>query len=350
MVGNLAFAVTVGGIAFLFGVIWGGPFIEILRRLRIGKQIQVELSAEHQVKKGTPTMGGLMIVVPVILIALGLNLVSVIRPDDRITGPSILIPLAALIGYAILGAWDDWEGILKSRRPKGEYTGQGISARAKLIGQILLAVVLSCLIALYDGGMQYANQVFIPLIPFPIEISPFLFIPISVFYIIGMSNAVNFTDGLDGLAGIISASAFAAYGVIAYLQGQNYITQLCFILVGACFAFLWYNAHPAQLFMGDAGSLPLGATLGTIAIMTGQWLLLPIIAIVPVSEAISVVLQITYYKRTKDPVTGQGLRLFRMAPIHLHFQKGGWSETQVVQRFWLVGLLSAMIGVALALL
>jgi phospho-N-acetylmuramoyl-pentapeptide-transferase len=129
-----------------------------------------------------------------------------------------------------------------------------------------------------------------------------------------------------------------------------FLTQLCFILVGACFAFLWYNAHPAQLFMGDTGSLALGATLGTVAIMTGQWMLLPIIAIVPVAETVSVILQVTYYKRTKDPVTGIGQRLFRMAPIHLHFQKGGWSETQVVQRFWLVGLLSAMIGVALALL
>jgi len=165
-----------------------------------------------------------------------------------------------------------------------------------------------------------------------------------MFIIVGTSNAVNFTDGLDGLAGIISASAFAAYGVIAYLQGQIFLVQMCFILVGACFAFLWYNAHPAQLFMGDTGSLALGATLGTVAIMTGQWLLLPLIAIVPVAEMMSVILQVTYFRLTR------GQRLFRMSPLHHHFELGGWSETQIVQRFWLVGLLSAMAGIALALI
>ena len=123
--------------------------------------------------------------------------------------------------------------------------------------------------------------------------------------IVGMSNAVNFTDGLDGLAGIISASAFAAYGVIAFLQGQIFLVQLCFIIVGACFAFLWFNAHPAQMFMGDIGSLALGATLGTVAIMTGQWLLLPIIAIVPVAETVSVILQVALFQgdQRKAPVS-----------------------------------------------
>jgi phospho-N-acetylmuramoyl-pentapeptide-transferase len=146
------------------------------------------------------------------------------------------------------------------------------------------------------------------------------------------------------LAGLISASAFGAYGIIAHLQGQVYVTQLCFVLVGACFAFLWFNAFPAQMIMGDTGSMALGSALGLVAVMTGQWILLPIIAIVPVAETVSVILQIWYFKSTG------GLRLFRMAPIHLHYQRGGWSETQVVQRFWLVGLVSAIIGVALALL
>ncbi len=347
MAGQLPFALSVGGVAFLLGVIWGGPFVEILKRLRIGKQIQVELSAEHQKKVGTPTMGGIMIVVPVLLITLGLNVVNVVR---TVTGPSILLPLVVLVGFALLGMIDDWEGIQKSRNPNKEKTGQGLSVRVKFAAQLGLATLISCIFSLYNGGFQYANQLVIPILQITIYIHPILFIPIMVFIINALSNAVNFTDGLDGLAGIISASAFAAYGVIAYLQGQIFITQLCFILVGACFAFLWYNAHPAQLFMGDAGSLALGATLGTIAMMTGQWLLLPVIAIVPLAETVSVILQIAYFKRTKDPTTGQGLRLFRMAPIHLHFQKGGWSETQVVQRFWLVGLLAAIIGVALALM
>lgn len=336
--GGLPFALTMGALAFLLGVIWGGPFVEILRRLGVGKRIRSELGEGHQRKMGTPTMGGILIVFPVVIIALGLNLVSVIR---TVTGPSILLPLFVLVGFALLGAIDDWEGI---RRSQGRPVGEGISARAKFFGQLLLAGIVAAVISLYEGGFQYANQIPLPLINVAIPVSPLIFIPICMFIIVATSNAVNLTDGLDGLAGIITASAFAAYGVIAYLQGQIFLVQLCFILVGACFAFLWYNAHPAQMFMGDTGSLALGACLGTIAIMTGQWLLLPIIAIVPIAETVSVVLQVTYFKLTK------GKRLFRMSPLHHHFELGGWSETQIVQRFWLVGLLSAMVGVALALL
>ena len=152
---------------------------------------------------------------------------------------------------------------------------------------------------------------------------------------------------MDGLAGIITASAFAAYGLIAYLQGQIFLVQLCFILVGSCFAFLWYNAHPAQLFMGDIGSLALGATLGTVAIMSGQWLLLPIIAIVPVAELLSVVFQSGYFKYTRRKY-GEGRRLFKMAPLHHHFELLGWSESQIVQRFWLVDIFAPMLGIGLA--
>jgi phospho-N-acetylmuramoyl-pentapeptide-transferase len=149
---------------------------------------------------------------------------------------------------------------------------------------------------------------------------------------------------LDGLAGLIAATAFAAYGAIAMLQGQEFLVRFCFTVVGAIFAFLWYNVHPAEMIMGDTGSLSLGATLGVVALMTGQWILLPVIAIIPVSVVISVILQIAYFKITR------GRRLFKMAPLHHHFELLGWSETQVVQRFWLVALLTAMIGVALALL
>jgi len=157
--------------------------------------------------------------------------------------------------------------------------------------------------------------------------------------IVGMSNAVNFTDGLDGLAGLISATCFAAYGIIALSQEQVFVARFCFTIVGALFGFLWFNVHPAQLFMGDVGSLPLGAVLGVVALMTGQWLLLPLIAIIPVSELFSDVLQIGYFRLTK------GKRLFKMAPLHHHFELLGWSQTQVVQRFWLIGLLGAMLGV-----
>jgi phospho-N-acetylmuramoyl-pentapeptide-transferase len=161
--------------------------------------------------------------------------------------------------------------------------------------------------------------------------------------IVGFSNAMNFTDGLDGLAGLIAATSFAAYGGIALMQGQVFLARFCFTIVGALFGFLWFNVHPAELFMGDTGSLALGAALATFALMTGQWLILPIIAIIPVSETISIILQVTYFRWTG------GKRLFRMAPLHHHFELLGWSETQVVQRFWLVTLIAAMLGIAIML-
>ena len=335
-------ALTVGGVTFLLGVIWGGPFIEILRRLKIGKQIRAELLDKHEDKIGTPTMGGIMIILPTVLITLALNISTIVQEG---AGRSILLPLFVLLGFSLLGFIDDWEGIQTSRGLRGE----GLSGRVKFAAQLILALIAASIISLFDGGFALANSLPLPLLPFAIPLSPIIFIPITAFIIVGTSNAVNFTDGLDGLAGIITASAFAAYGVIAFLQQQIFLVELSFIIVGASFAFLWYNAHPAQLFMGDTGSLALGATLGTVAVMTGQWLLLPIIAIVPVAEILSVILQVASAKFTRR-YYGEDIRPFRRAPLHHHFELGGWSETQIVQRFWLVGILSAMIGVALALL
>jgi phospho-N-acetylmuramoyl-pentapeptide-transferase len=341
---GLPLALTVGGVAFILGVIWGGPFVEILRRVGAVKRVRVELD-NQQHKTGTPTMGGILIVIPIIIIALALNVASIMRPGGSVlTGASILLPLFVLISFGALGAVDDWQGL---RRSRGEARyGEGMTGRVKILIQIVFAAIAAIVFSLYstDGGFQFANELVLPLFGIVIPISPILFIPLMIFVIVGMSNAINFTDGLDGLAGIISASAYAAYGIIAYLQGQIFLVQLCFIMVGACFAFLWFNAHPAQMFMGDIGALALGGMLGTIAVMTGQWLLLPVIAIVPVAETVSVILQVGYYKATK------GKRLFKRTPIHHHFELVGWSETQIVQRFWLVGLLAAMIGVALALL
>ncbi len=334
---GLPFALTAGVIAFLLGIIWGGPFVEILQRLGIGKQIRAELSEAHQVKAGTPTMGGIMIILPTVLITVALNVVNIVRLGE---GASVLLPLFVMVGFAILGMIDDWEGIQGSGP-----IGEGITGRAKILAQLVLALVAAAIFSLYQGGFAFANVVVLPLLggaSFPV--SPVLFIPLTTFVIVATSNAINLTDGLDGLAGIITASAFAAYGVISFTQQQIFLTQFCFVLVGALFAFLWYNAHPAQLFMGDTGSLALGATLGMVAIMTGEWLLLPIIALVPMIETVSVILQVIYFQWTG------GQRLFRQAPLHGHFELGGWSEMQIVQRFWLVGILSAFIGVALALL
>jgi phospho-N-acetylmuramoyl-pentapeptide-transferase len=164
-----------------------------------------------------------------------------------------------------------------------------------------------------------------------------------------MANAVNLTDGLDGLAGSTAAVTFIAYGVIAFLQTQYPLLSFSFTMVGALFAFLWFNSHPADLFMGGMGSLALGATLAVVALMSFQWLLLPIIALVFIAEAGSVIIQVGFFKLTRR-LSGTGRRVFKMTPLHLHFELLGWSETHIVQRFWIIGVLAAMLGIALALL
>ncbi|MCX7976405.1 MAG: phospho-N-acetylmuramoyl-pentapeptide-transferase [Bellilinea sp.] len=322
-------ALALSGLSFMLAIIWGSPLLRVLRHFRIGKIIRVEEPDRHFTKMGTPTMGGVMILAPVMLLTILLNAASLI--GVTVLGRSVLLPLLVLMCYAVLGALDDWEGIRGPRR------GLGMRARTKFIFQLILALGIAF-------GLKYVLEVpelFWLGFDEPISLGV-LYVPIAAFIIVGMSNAINFTDGLDGLAGLISATAFAAYGGIALLQEQVFLARFCFTLVGAIFGFLWFNVHPAELFMGDTGSLSLGATLAVVALMTGQWLLLPIIAIIPVSEALSVVIQILYFKATK------GKRFFRMAPLHYHFELGGWSETQVVQRFWLVSLLFAMLGVALA--
>ncbi|MFZ3079673.1 MAG: phospho-N-acetylmuramoyl-pentapeptide-transferase [Bellilinea sp.] len=327
---STSIALSLSVLSFALAIIWGQPLLRVLRHFRIGKMIRVEGPESHVSKMGTPTMGGVMIILPVTLVTVLLNAASLIGMP--VLGRSVLLPLLALLTFALLGAVDDWEGIRGPRR------GLGMRIRTKFILQIVLALA----IAFALKYLLIVPEMFWPGIELQIPIGNW-YIPIATFIIVGMSNAVNFTDGLDGLAGLISATAFAAYGGIALLQDQIFLARFCFTLVGAIFGFLWFNVHPAELFMGDTGSLALGAVLGVVALMTGQWLLLPVIAIIPVSEALSDVLQIIYFKRTK------GKRLFRMAPLHHHFELGGWSETQVVQRFWLIGLLFAMLGVALAM-
>jgi phospho-N-acetylmuramoyl-pentapeptide-transferase len=323
-------SLSLAGLSFLLTVIWGGPLLRILRHFKIGKLIRVEEPGHHAVKMGTPTMGGVLFIAPVTLLTLLLNASPLLGVTG--IGRSILVPLIVLVAYAVLGAVDDWQGIRGARR------GEGMRARTKFIFQVILALGTAYI-------LKYILQVpdlYLPGLQFEIPLGIW-YVPIAAFVIVAMSNAVNFTDGLDGLAGLIAATAFAVYGGIALMQGQTYVARFCFLLVGALFGFLWFNVHPAELFMGDTGSLALGATLTTVALMTGQWGVLPLVAIIPVSEMVSVVIQILYFKATK------GKRFFKMAPIHLHFELLGWSEIQVVQRFWLIGLLAGLVGIGLAL-
>ena len=242
---DTAVALSLAGLVFMMTIIWGGPLLRILRHFRIGKQIRVDEPGRHFVKMGTPTMGGVMIIIPVVLITVLLNAANL--GGTPILGQSALVPLIAMLGFAALGALDDWEGI------HGKRKAEGMRIRTKFAIQILLGLIVAAVLKY----LLEVPELFLPGVNFEISLGWF-YIPVAAFIIVGASNAINFTDGLDGLAGLISATIFAAYGVIALLQGQVFIGRFCFTMVGALFGFLWFNVHPAQLFMGDTGSLALG--------------------------------------------------------------------------------------------
>lgn len=332
----MVFALTIGGVTFLLAVIWGSPLVEVMRRLRLGKQIRIEGPQSHMAKMGTPAMGGILIIAAAVIISITVNIVQLVK--QLAVAESVIIPLGVLVAYAILGGIDDYQGL--RQRP-----GVGMLARYKIVYQVGIALIAAALLYFFVNDGQ--GLVAIPTVPVLVTFG-WLYLPIATFIITGTANAINFTDGLDGLAGIITATAFAAYGIIAYLQDQQFLLVFCFIMVGACFAFLWFNAHPAQMFMGDVGSQAIGGALGVVALMTNQWLILPIIALIPTVTTISVMLQVVSSQLSRRYL-GRDIRPFRMAPLHNHFVLSGWSETQIVQRWWLIAISAAMIGIALAL-
>jgi len=319
-------------VSFLIAVLWGGPFIGLLRRHNVGKQISVDGPKSHMAKMGTPTMGGLLVVATVLAVTIVLNFLNLVGMNA--IARSILLPKGVIAGMALLGGVDDWVNV--RRRGNG---GRGLSARVKALWQLVISIVAAI-------GLHYflgLESVAIPGVPEKIGIGVF-YLPVAVFLIFAFCNTVNLADGLDGLAAGTVAVAFISYGIIAYLQEQVHLVAFCMTVVGALMAFLWYNAHPAQVIMGDVGSLALGGTLATVGLMTGQWLLLPVVGIVFVAEGLSDIIQVGYFKRTG------GKRFFRMAPLHHHFELGGWGEVKVTTRFWIVGIMGGMLGVALALI
>lgn len=318
----MSYSLAVAALSFILGLFpIGFLTLRILRHYRIGKQIRLEGPSSHSGKAGTLTMGGIMIFVTVFLVNTVFNLVG---------RWSILLPAAVIVSTGTLGAVDDLLNLVGGAH-------RGMTARFKAAWLLAIATIAALILHFFLD----LRSVYIPFVG-KYEIG-LLYLPIAMFAIHGTANAVNLTDGLDGLAGGMAAIAFVCYGIIAFLQGQAYLVTFCFSVAGACLAFLWFNAHPARVFMGDTGSLALGASLATVALMTGQWLLLPVVGFVFVVEALSVMLQVAYFKRTK------GRRLLKMSPLHHHFELIGWSETQVTIRFWLVGMVCGMVGVALAL-
>lgn len=351
----MSFALALGAVSFFLAVIWGPPLIRLLRKYRLGKQIRVELPTTHQTKLGTPTMGGLMIVVPVALITVALNLANFLsgfeagkqilaffnfEEGSPLIGKSILLPLLVMGAFGLLGGLDDLSEV------RGWWGGEGLKARVMFPLQFILAILVA--IGLYHPQFLGLHEVGVPGVRQVVDVGIW-YVPIAALLIVFVANAVNLTDGLDGLAGSTAAVTFVAYGIIAFLQRQYPLLSFSFTMVGALFAFLWFNSHPAILFMGGMGSLALGATLAVVALMSFQWLLLPIIALIFVAEAGSVIIQVGWFKLSRR-LTGAGKRVFKMTPLHLHFELLGWSETHITQRFWIIGVLAAMLGIALALL
>jgi phospho-N-acetylmuramoyl-pentapeptide-transferase len=330
------------GLAFftslLIALMIGGPFIRFFSNKKIFNPIREDGPSEHIVKKiGTPTMGG-------VIILLGL-IISILLWAD-LKNIYILFCLYIVISFGLLGAYDDYKKIKKS-------SSSGISSKIKIIMQIVLAMIGLIVLSLFVEYNEFRNLYFPFLKDLIINLGWF-FIPFSIFVIVGSSNAVNLTDGLDGLATvpvILVAGCFAfisyvtgnvvfsEYLQILYIEGTGEISIFCGAIIGACLGFLWFNAPPAKIFMGDTGSLSLGGSLGAVAIITKHEIVLAITGGLFVLEALSVMVQVISFKLT-------GKRIFRMAPIHHHFEKKGWPESTVVIRFWIISIILAMIGLA----
>ncbi|MGB3330553.1 MAG: phospho-N-acetylmuramoyl-pentapeptide-transferase, partial [Thermomicrobiales bacterium] len=264
---NMAVSLALASLAFAVTIIIGRPMITFLRAKKVGKKIRIELP-EHFGKAGTPTMGGIMFVTSAVVINLVFNTAGRL---------SILLPVLVLVCAGLLGGVDDMMNLVGGK-------GNGMSGRVKFLWLVLIAVGAALILHLPDPYGLGLRHMYIPFLD-RYDIG-WLYVPVAIFAIVGAANAVNFTDGLDSLAGGTGAIAFCAYGIIAYRQGQTGVVTFCFIMVGALAGFLWFNAPPAQVIMGDAGSLAIGAALATAAFMTGQWLLLPVVGFVFVAEMV----------------------------------------------------------------
>lgn len=319
---GIAFTPFVGAlVAFALSLVLGPKAISFLSRLKFGQQIRTDGPKSHLGKAGTPTMGGILIV---------LTLVSSILLLSTLT-PNLIIMLFATVGFGLIGFLDDFIKVVAKR-------SLGLRAREKLVAQFGIAL----LVALYATN-RVGSDLVIPFLKRTMVLPVIIYIPFTVLVMVAAVNAVNLTDGIDGLAAGSSAISSAALGLIFWLFGYPDLALFSGALTGACLGFSWFNAPPAQVFMGDTGSFALGAALATGAILSKTSLVLPIVGGLFVIVTLSVILQVGYFKLTK------GRRLFRMSPLHHHFELAGWAESKITIRFWLIALVFAILGLFAAL-
>ncbi|MCH8567870.1 MAG: phospho-N-acetylmuramoyl-pentapeptide-transferase [Balneolales bacterium] len=345
-------AAMAAGMALIVSIIFGKKIIRWLQRMQLGETIREDIGLDgHKAKAGTPSMGGIIIILAIIVPSLlWMNLGNIYT----------WLILFVVISLGAVGFIDDYIKIIKKDK-------DGLMGRFKLIGQISVGLILGCVLYFYPSFSDYNTITTVPFLKdanlnyafLGESLGWLIYIPVVIFIITGVSNAVNLTDGLDGLAAGTTAIAGMALGLLAYVSGRvdysGYLDLIflpgvgelaifCAALVGACFGFLWYNTYPAQVFMGDTGSLALGGTIGAIALMVHKELLLPVLCGVFMMETLSVIIQTTYFKYTKKKF-GEGRRVFLMAPIHHHFEKQGWAEPKIVVRFWIIATMLAVITV-----
>ena len=312
-------------LGFIFAIICGLIFIPFLKKLHFGQHVSQLIGERHLKKEGTPTMGGIIFIFPVLITLFLLYLRGSIQMNHNLT-----IVLLVFISYAILGFIDDW---LKVRY----HNNQGLRISTKFLLQMIIALIFFY-IFMKNGGQPIIDITSLN-IAIPMGWTFGLFI---LFLLVGSSNAVNITDGLDGLCGGLSVIAFVALGIITWnttwMEGYQEVAIFCFVLVGALIAFLIYNSHPAKVFMGDMGSLALGAALASVAIISNHEITLVIVAGVFIIETLSVIIQLIAIKKFHTKV-------FKMAPLHHHFEQLGWSEVDIVRLFWTVGLILSMAAI-----
>lgn len=298
-------------------VLCTGPLlIPELHKLKFGQSIREEGPKSHQAKSGTPTMGGIMIILAIVIATVAAAPLT----------PAVLLVLFITLGHFVLGFLDDYIKVVKKRN-------LGLKAKQKMLGQILIAIV-TMIVGTRVLGID--TTIWIPIADINLDIGIGYYF-LVLFVLVGTSNAVNLTDGLDGLASGTVAIASGAYALVCYMTGHFDLALFCVAMMMACVAFLRFNAHPAKVFMGDTGSLALGGAIAAVGILTHTEILLAVIGFVFVCEALSVIIQVISFKTT-------GKRVFRMSPIHHHFELGGWKETKVVFIFWMVGLVASVVG------
>lgn len=317
---TLSTTLTILATSFLLTVILAPIGIPLLRRLKFGQSIREEGPQSHMKKAGTPTMGGLIFLLAIIISTIGVAMFF-----DLFTTQTVVL-LLVLVGFGIIGFLDDGLKVIFKRN-------LGLTSLQKLIGQIAIAIAAFLLLRLGS----FDTSVGIPYTDLSIDLGIF-YVGFLIFWLVGFSNAVNLTDGLDGLVSGTASIAFAAFGVIALFNEQADIALFAFVVTGALLGFLIFNANPAKVFMGDTGSLALGGALAMISVLVKQELLLLLIGLIFVIETLSVILQVGSFKLRKK-------RIFKMSPIHHHFELSGWSEWKVVIVFWSTGLIVALIAV-----